>query len=177
MSYHNYADDTQIYVSLMAGEHGPVDTLCHCIEQLSVWLQNNFIQLNSDKTKIIVFGPQKQRESVISHLETLSLKPNNQFRNLGVILDSDLNFNSHIKSITSAAFYHLKNIARIKGIVSKPDLERLIHAFVSSRLDYWNEDGAVVCGWPSTSATFSVYCPVFNRFYLMEWHLYWCMIA
>jgi len=59
-------------------------------------------------------------------------------RNLGVILDSNLNFNSHIKSITSAAFYHLKNITRIKGIVSKPDLERLIHAFVSSRLDYCN---------------------------------------
>ena len=51
-------------------------------------------------------------------------------------MDSDLNFNCHIKSISSAAFYHLKNIARIKGIVSKPDLERLIHAFVSSRLDY-----------------------------------------
>ena len=63
---------------------------------------------------------QKQRESVISHLETLSLKPNNQVRNLRVILDSDLNFSSHIKSITSAAFYHLKNIARIKGIASKP---------------------------------------------------------
>jgi len=110
----NYADDTQIYVSLTAGEHGPVDTLCHCIEHISVWMQNNFLQLNSDKTEIIVCGPQKQIE--ISHLETLSLKPNNQVRNLGVILDSDLNFNSHIKSITSAPFYHLKNIARIKGI-------------------------------------------------------------
>ena len=76
----------------------------------------------------------RNKESVISNLETLSLKP----RNLGVILDSDLNFNSHIKSITSAALYHLKNIARIKGIVSKPDLKRLIHAFVSSRLDYCN---------------------------------------
>ena len=99
-------------------------------------MQNNFLQLNSDKTEIIVCGPQKQIESVISHLETLSLKPNNQVRNLGVILDSDLN--SHIKSISSAAFYQLKNIARIKGIVSKPDIERLIHAFVSSRLDYCN---------------------------------------
>ena len=138
VSYHNYADDTQIYVSLTAGEHGPVDVLCHCIEQISVWMQNNSLQLNSDKTEIIVCGPQKQRESVISHLETLSLKPNNQVRNLGVMLDSDLNFNSHIKSISSAAFYHLKNIARIKEIVSKPDLERLIHAFVSSRLDYCN---------------------------------------
>ncbi|KAJ0033135.1 hypothetical protein NQD34_000242 [Periophthalmus magnuspinnatus] len=53
-------------------------------------------------------------------------------------MDSDLNFNSHIKSITSAAFYHLKNIAKIKGKLSNPDLERLIHAFVSSRLDDCN---------------------------------------
>ena len=35
----NYTDDTQIYVTLTAGEHGPVDSLCHCIEQISVWMQ------------------------------------------------------------------------------------------------------------------------------------------
>ncbi|MDF4259844.1 reverse transcriptase domain-containing protein, partial [Vibrio parahaemolyticus] len=64
VSYHNYAYDTQIYVSLTAGEYGPVDSLCHCIQQVSVWMQNNFLQLNSDKTEVIVFGPQKQRESV-----------------------------------------------------------------------------------------------------------------
>ena len=63
-------------------------------------------------------------------LKNTDLKPNNQARNLGVILDSDLNFNSHIKSITPAAFYHLKNTAGFKGTVSKPDLE--------SRLDYCN---------------------------------------
>ena len=70
VSYHNYADDTQIYMSLTAGEHGPVDKFCHCIEQISVWMQNNFLQLNSDKTEIIVCSQQKQRKSV-------PLKPNN----------------------------------------------------------------------------------------------------
>ena len=89
-------------------------TFCHCIEQIGVWMQNSFLQLNSEQTEIIVCGPQQQRESVISHLETLSLKPNNQVRNLGVILDSDLNFNSHIKSISSAAFYHLKTLPESK---------------------------------------------------------------
>ncbi|RJG15175.1 hypothetical protein D4A39_16695, partial [Alcanivorax profundi] len=138
VSYHNYADDTQIYISLTAGDSEPVDSLCHCLQQITVWMQNNFLQLNPDKTEVIIFGPHTQRESVSSHLESLSLKPKNQVRNLGVIMDSDLNFNSHIKAITSTAFYHLKNIARIKGIVSKPDLERLIHAFISSRLDYCN---------------------------------------
>uniref|UniRef100_A0A3B3HFB5 Reverse transcriptase domain-containing protein n=1 Tax=Oryzias latipes TaxID=8090 RepID=A0A3B3HFB5_ORYLA len=138
ISYHNYADDTQIYVSLRTGEYGPVDSLNHCLQQISAWMQNNFLQLNSDKTEVIVFGPQKQREIVSSYLHSLSLKPSNQVRNLGVIMDSDLNFNSHIKSVTSAAFYHLKNIAKIKNIISKRDLEILIHAFVSSRLDYCN---------------------------------------
>lgn len=136
ISYHNYADDTQIYISLTAGEYEPVDSLCHCIKQVTAWMQNNFLQLNSDKTEVIIFGPQKQRERVSSYLEFL--KPKNQVRNLGVIMDSDLDFNSHIKSVTSSAFYHLKNIARVRSIVSKLDLERLIHAFVSSRLDYCN---------------------------------------
>ena len=41
-----------------------------------------------------------------------------------------------IESVISSAYYHLKNIARVRGIMSKQDLETLIHAFVSSRLDY-----------------------------------------
>ena len=73
MSYHNYADDTQIYVSVTKDDLEPVDSLCHCVEQISDWMQNNFLQLNSDKSEIIVFGPQSQRTGVINHLESLSL--------------------------------------------------------------------------------------------------------
>lgn len=40
-------------------------------------------------------------------------------------MDSDLNLNSRVKSVTSETFYHLKNIT-IKGVVLKLDLERLI---------------------------------------------------
>lgn len=40
-------------------------------------------------------------------------------------MDSDLNLNSRIKSVTSETFYHLKHIP-IKGVVLKLDLERLI---------------------------------------------------
>ncbi|MDF4331524.1 hypothetical protein P3396_23550, partial [Vibrio parahaemolyticus] len=68
----------------------------------------------------------------------MTLKPTNQARNLGVVLDSDLNFSSHIKTITKSAYYHLKNIARIKELLSKQDTEKLVHAFIFSRLDYCN---------------------------------------
>ncbi len=34
--------------------------------------------------------------------------------------------------------YHLKNIARIRCFVSSQDLEKLVHAFITSRVDYCN---------------------------------------
>ena len=47
-------------------------------------------------------------------------------------------FISNINSISKTVFYHLENIARIKGFVAQKDQEKLIHAFISSRLDNCN---------------------------------------
>ena len=88
------------------------------------------------------------RIAVSKHLESLSLKTRAQVRNLGVLIDSDLTFSSHIKSITKTAFYQLKNISRVKGFMSQTDQEKLIHAFISSRLDYCN---GLLTGLPQKS--------------------------
>ena len=45
---------------------------------------------------------------------------------------------THIKSVTRTCFFHLRNIAKLRSFVSHSDLEMIIHAFVSSRLDYCN---------------------------------------
>ena len=71
-------------------------------------------------------------------LQLVMLKIINQARNLGVVMASGLNFNTHIKIITKSAYYHLKNISRIKGIISRQDLEKLAHTFIFNRLDYCN---------------------------------------
>ena len=39
-------------------------------------------------------------------------------RNLGVISDQELSFNSHVKQISRTAFFHLRNIAQIQHILS-----------------------------------------------------------
>ena len=44
----------------------------------------------------------------------MMLKTTNQARNLGVTVDSDMNFSSHTKTITKSVYYHIKNISRIK---------------------------------------------------------------
>ena len=139
VSYHNYADDTQIYIALSPTDYSPIDSLYHCISLINDWMSQNFLQLNKNKTEVVVFGPNKdERIKVSTYLKSLSLQTTNHARNLGVILDADLHFENQINSLTKSAYYHLKNIARIRGLLSKPDLEKLVHAFISSRLDYCN---------------------------------------
>ncbi len=53
-------------------------------------------------------------------------------------MDSDLNFQKHISFNYKTAFYHLRNMSKVRPILSLPDSEKLVHAFISSRLDYCN---------------------------------------
>lgn len=66
------------------------------------------------------------------YLSMLSLQSKNQVINLSAVLGSDLNLRSHIYSIANEPF---TTSERIRDMVSKDDLERLVHASVSSRLD------------------------------------------
>ena len=109
------------------------------------WMAANFLQLNQDKTEVLLIGPEDQREKILPKLHSFSLNPSQSVKNLGVILDSDLNFIPHIKNITKVGFYHLKNIARVRPFLSLATTEVLMHAFISSRLDYCN---ALLSGLP-----------------------------
>ncbi len=73
-----------------------------------------------------------------AYLDSRGQTTKNQVRNLGVILETDLSFSSHVKAVTKSAYYHLKNIARIRCFVSSHDLEKLVHTFITSRVDYCN---------------------------------------
>ena len=138
ISYQSYADDTQIYLGLSPNDYAPLESLYNCIEQSNHWMSHNFLQINKHKTEIIVFGKKEERYRIAYILEKKGLKTKDMVGNLGVLIDSDLNFNSHMKAITKSAFYHLKNIARLRGFMSNDDLEKVIHAFISSRVDSCN---------------------------------------
>ena len=42
-----------------------------------------------------------------------------------------------VKQLQSA-YYHLKNVSRIRELMSQQDLEKRVRAFIFSRLDYCN---------------------------------------
>ncbi len=109
-----------------------IDSLCQCIDEINSWMCQNFLQLNKEKTEVIAFGNKDEVLKVNAYLDSRGQTTKNQVRNLGVILETDLSFSSHVKAVTKSAYYHLKNIARIRCFVSSQDLEKLVHAFITA---------------------------------------------
>ena len=56
----------------------------------------------------------------------------------GVTLDCDFRFDRQIGSVVKSAFFQLRLLARVKPYLSPSDLEKVIHVFIFSRLDYCN---------------------------------------
>ncbi len=59
-------------------------------------------------------------------------------KNLGVIFDPELKFDRQVNAVVKNSFFHLRSISKLKSILSFEDMEKVVHAFVSSRLDYCN---------------------------------------
>ncbi len=55
-----------------------------------------------------------------------------------MLFNSNLSFDSRVSSICKTAFLHLKNISKLRPMLSMSNAEILIHAFMTSRLDYCN---------------------------------------
>ncbi len=51
---------------------------------------------------------------------------------------SNLSFDSHISSICKTECFHLKNIYKMRPMLSMSNTEMLINVFMTSRLDYYN---------------------------------------
>ena len=59
-------------------------------------------------------------------------------KDLSVFFDKHMNLKCHISSICSSASFALRNIGKIRKHLDRATTERLVHAFVSSRLDNCN---------------------------------------
>ena len=57
---------------------------------------------------------------------------------MGVIFDQFLSFNDYISFVCRSTHFHLRNIGRIRHLLSHHATAQHIHALISTRLDYCN---------------------------------------
>ena len=115
-----------------------LETLSACLNDIKSWMSLNFLHLNASKTEAIVFAPSlgDGKNSFNTADLYCDIKPT--VRSLGVVLDSSLKLEKHINTVVKSSFFHLKLLSRVKHFLSPIELEKVIHAFVLSRLDYCN---------------------------------------
>ena len=133
INFHCYADDTQLYLSMKPDETNRLARLQACLKDIKTWMTQNCLLLNSDKTEVILFGPERFREKLSSYIVTLngiSLASSSPVRNLGVIFDQNLSFDAHIKLVSRTAFFHLRNIAKIRCRCRMIDINRNTFQFI-----------------------------------------------
>ena len=68
-------------------------------------------------------------------------------RDLGITLDKHLTLHQHINNVSKSGSYAIRNIGRIRKYLNNKDCEKLVHAFVTLRLDCCN---SILYGLPDS---------------------------
>ena len=95
--------------------------------------------MNDSKTEMMVFTSNRVKLPDLSVMVgTDSNHSAATARKLGMILDSHLSMDVHIKRVCQVSYFQLKTLRSVRDVLSVEALERLVHAFVTARLDYCN---------------------------------------
>lgn len=142
---HCYADDTQLYLSFCPSSsvnaEVAVESMNDCIADIRNWMISDKLMLNDDKTEFVLIGTRQQLAKV--DIDSISVgsydvSPGSVVRNLGSWFDSKLTMSTHISKVCASSFYHLHNIKRIRKYLSVEATQTLVHALITSRVDYCN---------------------------------------
>ena len=119
-----------------------------CIADVRSWFIANRLMVNDAKTEFLIIGTHQQLEKISIEsiiIDDTLIKPLESVRNLGSWFDAHMRMIVHIGIICSKAFRGLYNIRQIRKFLTVQSTKTLVHAFISSHLDYCN---ALLFGLP-----------------------------
>ena len=146
ISYHTYADDTQLYVSYDPRIPGALESalqrLTNCINEIKDWMAQNYLKLNDSKTEFFIAGSHHNLRHLPPSIElsigSSKISPSVNIRNLGVMFDSPMSLSPHVSKLRSVINFHIKNLWRIRRFINFDSCHHAVRALVTSRLDYCN---------------------------------------
>ena len=144
LSFHFYADDTQLYVTFETSSLNDME-LSKCrleagVQEIDTWMLLNRLKLNKDKTELLVISSVHRDRPPLSHIDVVEERvlASPKASNIGVLFDESLSMVPQVTAICKSAFYHLRKISLIRKHLTFDAAQLLVHALVISKFDYCN---------------------------------------
>ena len=145
LSFHLYADDTQLYIAFKPTDSCSTDVTLRriqdCVADIKAWMTENLLKLNDDKTEILVVTSKHlagKLKDIRVKLGDIDITPRDAIRNLGVIFDNTCSMEQHISNICKTGYWQLHQIGQIRKYLDKPSAQKLVNSLITSRMDYCN---------------------------------------
>jgi hypothetical protein len=121
---HCYADDPQLYVYCRPSAPAATARLLRCVQIIWMGSRQHLAVLDTAT-------PLRLHDGTL-------ITPSTSVRNLGFIFDGELLMAEHVNALCRSCFYQLRQLRFIRCSLPRESAELLVHAFVSSRVDYCN---------------------------------------
>ena len=111
-----------------------------CVSDIHKWMALNMLKLNTDKTELLYFHSKFRPYLQLNPIQLGSdvIHSSSHAKNIGFIFDSTMTMSQHINAVIKSGFYHLRNIAKVRNVLTLNTIKILIHAFVTSKIDNYN---------------------------------------
>ena len=141
---HGYADDHQMLYKFQIDFQTAAirRTIPFALDFITNWMNKHFLKLNPSKSQVIVFSPAAVSNQIVFEQLLLSdgsvIELSDEVMNLGVTLDSQLTFSSHITSSISHGYQLIRNIVGIRKFLSVDNLKTLVNSIIVAKVDNCN---------------------------------------
>ena len=99
------------------------------------------LKINDMKTEFMILGtPQQLAKVSIEAVQVgnSSINPVESLKNLGVVFDQHLTMTTHVNQVCQKGHFQLRKIRQIRKYLDREATEKLVHAFITSNIDYCN---------------------------------------
>ena len=144
VNLHAFADDHQLYLHCSIDDAtSAASVLEQCIAAIGDWMIANRLKLNTDKTEVIWMGSRHSTRILDGCSPSLSLGADtvaaaSSVRLLGITATPDLLLEKYASTVSAKCFFQLRQLRKIRRSLDTASTCTLIHAFVTSRVDYCN---------------------------------------
>jgi len=156
MSYHQFADDTQLFITMNMSDTTPaLERLAVCSSAVRLWFLHNGLQLNADKSEVVIFGTGHQLRAT-ANITTVEVAGSNLI--VSDRLKSPLIPTSGPTEMTEcrlrrsnvarACKYHTRALRHVRSLLTDDVAQTVARSIVAFRLDYCN---ALLHGAPAAT--------------------------